>query len=68
MHALTWTEWKEQVIAVICSEYGELFPYVEQDDIDWEAWQPLYEQDCTPLTAVSTAFSPTVGQGSERAA
>lgn len=68
MVTLTWMQWKEEIIRVIRREYCELFPHVQHDDIDWEAWKPLYEQGCTPLMAVSTAFSPTLGRGNDRAA
>lgn len=57
MNTTTWTQWKESILEVIRSQCGELLSDVGQDDIDWEAWKPLYEQGYTAYAAVSTAFS-----------
>lgn len=57
MNTMTWMEWKEDILAVIRSHCGELLSNIDQDDVDWEAWKPLYEQGYTAHVAVGTAFS-----------
>lgn len=52
-----WSEWRASVIAVIRTEYHELFPSLQQDEIDWDAWKPLYEEGYTPQIAVALALS-----------
>lgn len=56
---ITWTQWKQAIVELIRSNYRELFAHVQLDDIDWDAWRPLYEQGCSPAVAVSIALSPT---------
>ena len=57
MNTVTWMQWREQIIEVIRARYGTLLADIDQDDVDWEAWRPLYEQGYTAYTAVSDAFS-----------
>lgn len=59
MTTATWTQWKNAVVELIRDDYNELFPQVQLDDIDWDAWHPLFAQGCSPAAAVSSALSPT---------
>jgi hypothetical protein len=51
-----WREWQQQVLAIIRSDFRSVLADVEWDDIDWETWQPLFEQGASPREAVQTAF------------
>lgn len=69
MTAHTWMQWKYAIVELIRSDYRELLPQLQLDDIDWDAWLPLFEQGCSPAAAVSRALAPTPVQiGTERAA
>lgn len=68
MNAITWMQWKHAVVELIRTDYYELFPHVQMDDIDWDAWRPMFEQGCTPGAAVSGALSPTPVSRTEQAA
>ena len=51
-----WFAWREQVVALIRADFAEVLQDVGEDDIDWDAWRPLYEQGLTPQGAVDQAF------------
>jgi hypothetical protein len=51
-----WSEWRHAVIGVIRSEYAEVLDDVDEDDIDWDAWRPLYDEGLSPHAAVDHAF------------
>jgi|GEM_PF-978514 hypothetical protein len=51
-----WQAWQHEVLTVIRTDFRNLLDAVEFDDIDWEAWRPLYEQGCSPREAVRNAF------------
>jgi hypothetical protein len=51
-----WTDWQQQVVAVIRKDFHDVLEEVGEDDIDWEAWRPLYEQGCSADIAVDKAF------------
>jgi hypothetical protein len=59
MNVSTWMHWQTEIVAIIRRDYQDLLPQVQWEDIDWEAWKPLYEQGCTASIAVSTALSST---------
>lgn len=52
-----WSTWRANVVAAIRSEYSDLFPYLSQDEIDWDAWKPLYEEGHSAQAAVALAMS-----------
>lgn len=52
----SWHEWQLQVLSVIRADFRRVLDEVEWDDIDWEAWRPLYEQGSSPRDAVRNAF------------
>jgi hypothetical protein len=51
-----WTDWQQQVVAVIRKDFHDVLDEVGADDIDWESWRPFYEQGCTAEIAVDKAF------------
>jgi hypothetical protein len=57
MSVSNWLVWKAGIVATLRGEYHDLFPDLRQEDIDWEAWRPLYELGCEPRLAVEQAIS-----------
>jgi hypothetical protein len=53
---LAWPEWQQAVIAAIRDDYAEVLDDVDEDDIDWDAWRPLYQEGLSPRAAVDHAF------------
>jgi hypothetical protein len=51
-----WLQWQHDVLKVIQSEFCSVLDRVEWDDIDWDAWRPLYERGCSAQVAVRSAF------------
>lgn len=51
-----WQVWQHEVLSVIHSDFRNVLDTVEWDDIDWDAWRPLFEQGCSPRDAVRNAF------------
>jgi len=51
-----WHQWQLDVLDVIRSDFSNILDSVEWDDIDWEAWRPLFEEGCSPQDAVQNAF------------
>ena len=54
MHS--WFEWQRAVVAMIRRDFSEVLTEVGEDDVDWDAWRPLYEQGLSPRAAVADAF------------
>ena len=53
----SWLEWRRCVVALIRLDFRDVLQDVGEDDIDWEAWRPLYEAGRSPQAAVDLAFS-----------
>jgi hypothetical protein len=51
-----WNDWRRAVVAEIRTEFRDLFSSIEDDEIDWDAWRPLYLEGCPPRLAVDKAF------------
>jgi len=54
---LSWPHWRSEILCIIQREYGELFPELRQDDVDWDAWHPLYANGLSAESAVQQALS-----------
>jgi hypothetical protein len=54
MHS--WSEWQQAVVGLIRRDFSEVLTEVGEDDVDWDAWRPLYEQGLSPREAVADAF------------
>jgi hypothetical protein len=53
----TWSDWQYKVVAIIRLEYEEVLSDVENEDIDWDAWRPLYDEGRSPRAAVECALA-----------
>jgi hypothetical protein len=62
MNASGWKRWQSDVVVVIRSEYQDLFPLIRTDEIDWQAWQTLYDQGFSAREAVGQALSGSVAR------
>jgi hypothetical protein len=51
-----WQRWRHDIVAEIRSGFREQFSAIEDQDIDWDAWMPLYTEGCSPQEAVAKAF------------
>jgi hypothetical protein len=51
-----WLDWRRHVVALIRVDFREVLQDVGEDDIDWDAWRPLYEAGRSPKAAVDSAF------------
>lgn len=52
----TWCEWQQAVVKLIREDFSEVLTQVGEEDVDWDAWRPLYEQGLSPRDAVADAF------------
>jgi hypothetical protein len=51
-----WALWRAQVVAVIRTEFPEILQDIGDDDIDWDAWRPLFDRGLSAREAVDNAF------------
>lgn len=56
MQMLTWSQWQHAVLAVLRGELADVLEEIELDEVDWPAWEGLYEQGRTPCSAVKRAL------------
>jgi hypothetical protein len=52
----SWLDWRQAVVAVIRADLSDVLEEVTENDVDWEAWRPLYEEGRSPRAAVDRAF------------
>jgi hypothetical protein len=52
----SWHEWQHAVVHLIRRDFSEVLTEVGEQDVDWDAWRPLYEQGLSPAEAVADAF------------
>jgi hypothetical protein len=52
----SWGQWRAGVVAVIRFDFRDVLQEVGDNDIDWDAWRPLYEEGRSPQAAVDRAF------------
>ncbi len=53
----SWPVWKVEIVTARRHVHHELFADLQQEDIDWEAWKPLYEFGYEPDAAIAQAIS-----------
>jgi hypothetical protein len=53
---LSWTEWQRCVLDTIQTDFRGVLDRIGWDDIDWDAWRPLFEQGASAREAVRSAF------------
>ena len=60
MHALllasAWEEWQAGVVTVLRADFHDVVHDISSEDIDWDAWRPLYDEGRSPQSAVSRAL------------
>ena len=60
MHALllmnAWEEWQAGVVAVLRTDFHDVVSDIRSEDVDWDAWRPLYDEGRSPHAAVSRAL------------
>jgi hypothetical protein len=56
MFVQPWSDWQNAVVAVIRIDFHDVLEDVHIEDIDWDAWRPLYDEGRTPKAAVDQAF------------
>jgi hypothetical protein len=52
----SWFQWRASVLAIIRYDFGRVLSNLNDKDIDWAAWRPLYDQGRSPQFAVDCAF------------
>lgn len=52
----SWVEWQQQVVALLRCDLHGVLENVGDDDVDWDAWRPLYEEGRSARAAVDYAF------------
>jgi hypothetical protein len=50
-----WQEWRRAVVVEIRNGFREQFSEIEDHEIDWDAWLPLFLEGCAPRAAVDKA-------------
>lgn len=63
MAADLWSRWQREVVTTVREHYPDLFQFLRQEDIDWDAWRPLFDEGYDAEQAVNQALS---GIGSAR--
>lgn len=51
-----WETWQLEVLDIIQSEYASVLDDVSWNDVDWNAWRPLFDAGYSPGDAVLSAF------------
>ena len=51
-----WLSWQSGVLAELQSELREYVGDIDDQDVDWDAWLPLFLEGCSPRAAVEKAF------------
>lgn len=52
----SWTNWQCGVLDAIREDFHGVLDRIGEDDVDWPAWRPLYEQGYSPRAAVNRAL------------
>lgn len=51
-----WDTWRHSVLDTIQTDFHGVLDRVSWDDLDWDAWRPLFEQGASARDAVHSAF------------
>jgi len=51
----TWTEWQEEVVAVLRTDFAAVLEDIGSEEIDWDAWRPYFDEGKAPRDAVRHA-------------
>lgn len=53
----SWTDWQQAVIVSIRRHYGGILADIDTEEVDWDAWRPLFDEGRSPDDAVLRAFA-----------
>jgi hypothetical protein len=56
MATLNWTQWQLAVLNVLRRDLGEVLPYINLDEVDWDSWRSYFKTGCQPQVAVNRAL------------
>jgi hypothetical protein len=51
-----WTQWQNENLALLQSDFEEALHHISIDDVDWPSWQPFYFQRKSPGAAIERAL------------
>lgn len=51
-----WLVWKQGVVVAIREFLGGTLSEVSEEDVDWDAWRPLFDSGLSPAGAVDRAY------------
>jgi hypothetical protein len=52
----TFTQWQNEVVAVLQGDFEELLPRISLEDVDWTSWRNFYLEGRSPRAAVNRAL------------
>jgi len=56
MDRLTWTQWQNDVVALLEKDFVETLQQISMDDIDWPSWHDYFVQGKSPRAAIDRAL------------
>lgn len=56
MDTLTWTQWQNDVVALLEKDFIETLQQISMDDIDWPSWHDYFVQGKSPRAAIDRAL------------
>jgi len=52
----TWTQWQNEVVALLQGDFEELLQQVSIDDVDWPSWARFFIEGRSPRAAIDRAL------------
>ena len=52
----TWTQWQNEVVALLQGDFEELLQQISLDDVDWPSWRKFFIEGRSPRAAVDRAL------------
>jgi len=56
MDTLAWTQWQNDVVALLEKDFVETLQQISMDDIDWPSWHGYFVQGKSPRAAIDRAL------------
>jgi hypothetical protein len=56
MDTAAWTQWQNEVVALLQRDFEEALHHIRIDDIDWPSWHDYYAQGKSPRAALDRAL------------
>ena len=57
LNALSWTQWQDEVLALLRADESGVLQAIEIDEVDWDAWRALYTVGRSPRSAIDRALA-----------